>query len=101
MIIQIQNSGPALGKEEEKIVGQMKTLGMEVIISDGKDSICDPALKAAMSRVLVFTDPILADKIDNDDILLVWLAQPDHVTLEKASDWSRQIMCILNPDWSR
>lgn len=71
VIIQIQNSGPALGKEEEKIVGQMKTLGMEVIISDGKDSICDPALKAAMSRVLVFTDPILADKIDNDDILLV------------------------------
>ena len=71
VIIQIQNSGPSLGDEEEKIVGQMRKLGMEVIISDGKDSICDPALNAAISRVLVINNPILADKIDNDDILLV------------------------------
>ena len=71
VIIQIQNLESSLRDEEEKIVGQMRKLGMEVIISNGKDSICDPALNAALSRVLVITNPILADKIDNDDILLV------------------------------
>ena len=52
-------------------MSQMRKSGMEVIISDGKDSTCDPALNAALSRVLVLTDPGLADKIDGDDILLV------------------------------
>ena len=80
VIIQIHKSRNIMGVQEENVVSQMRKSGMEVIISDEKDSICDPALNAALSRVLVLTDQGLADKIDGDDILLV---SPDDFFLSR------------------
>ena len=63
---------------------------MIVIVSDEKSSTCDPALKAALSRVLVLSDPSLSENIDDDDILLV---TTDHVFLSRG-----QVINVLQSD---
>ena len=90
MIIQIHKSRTILEDHEENVVNQMRKSGMEVIISDKQDSTCDPALNAALSRILVFTDPSLADKINGDDILLV---SPDDFFLSRG-----QVINVLQSD---
>ena len=80
MIIQIHKSRNILEDQEENVVSQMRKSGMEVIISDKQDTTCDPALNAALSRILVFTDTSLANKINGDDILLV---SPDDFFLSR------------------
>ena len=90
MIIQIHKSRNILEDQEENVVSQMRKSGMEVIISDKQDTTCDPALNAALSRILVLTDPSLANKIDGDDILLV---SPDDFFLSRG-----QVINVLQSD---
>ena len=90
MIIQIQKSRTILEDHEENVVSQMRKSGMEVIFSDKHDTTCDPALNAALSRILVFTDPSLANKINDDDILLV---SPDDFFLSRG-----QVINVLQSD---
>ena len=90
MIIQIHKSRNILEDQEENVVSQMRKSGMEVIISDKQDSTCDPALNVVLSRILVFTDPSLADKINGDDILLV---SPDDFFLSRG-----QVINVLQSD---